>query len=432
MQFEPAIPPSAAGATLSRRLAWLTGARLLFLSLLLVLVLFFGRKGQLEAGSFTVQVATATLVGACALTVVSAALLRSGRWLGLLADSQLVLDQLTWTVIIYLSGGAASGATSFYGLTCLSGAALTGRRGAGLAAGAAVLMYVPVSVLVAGGILPPPPDQLPQVYALPRTELFYHIVINLLVLGVVMLLSGYLAERLRLTSGELVRAEQRAKQAEHMALLGRLAAGLAHEVRNPLGSIAGSIQLLRQSAGLNEEDRQLCEIVEREARRLNDLVSDMVELSKPKPPRFDVVDPVQVAQDVVRLASSLGRGESDVAVHFEGVEQATVSADERQIRQLVWNLVRNGVQASNPGDEVWVRVERSGDEVWLSVEDRGVGIDKEAQARLFDAFFTTRSQGTGIGLAVVKRIADEHGFTLEVVSEAGRGALFRVKMPAIQ
>jgi signal transduction histidine kinase len=94
----------------------------------------------------------------------------------------------------------------------------------------------------------------------------------------------------------------------------------------------------------------------------------------------------------------------------------------------VWNLVRNGVQASRPGGLVRVLLELRDEAALLSVVDRGIGIDEEARSRLFDAFFTTRSHGTGVGLAVVKRIADEHGFAIDVESGAGQGATFRVNL----
>jgi len=207
-----------------------------------------------------------------------------------------------------------------------------------------------------------------------------------------------------------------------------LAAGLAHEIRNPLGSIAGSIQLLRTATGLSDEDQRLCDIIQRETGRLNDLVTDMVDLSKPKKPMFASVDAARVAREVVALTARSGRAVSDVEVAYSGIESAPVWADGAQLRQMIWNLVRNAVQASSPGDGVEVAVELSGNSTWLRVSDRGVGIDEAARERLFDAFFTTRSQGTGMGLAVVKRIADEHGFAITVDSSRGRGATFRVNL----
>jgi signal transduction histidine kinase len=136
-----------------------------------------------------------------------------------------------------------------------------------------------------------------------------------------------------------------------------------------------------------------------------------------------------IVKDVVHLASNSGRAVSDVAVVYRGNEErCVVSADPAQLRQLVWNLIRNAVQASSPGGVVDVRVEAIEREVVLTVTDQGIGIDDEAKGKLFDPLYTTRSHGTGIGLAVVKRIADEHGFTIEVRSQKGKGASFVVTL----
>ncbi len=380
------------------------------------------RYASLKAGLFTFGCGFV-------LTALYAAVLRRGAYVELLADAQLVLDQVTWTAIVYLTGGAASGATSFYGLSCLVGAALTGMRGASVAAVSGGICYGALVTALARRWILPPSDQPAGLYLPSPEELSFYVTVNLLVLVVVMLLAGTLADRLRWTGGELIAATERAQQAERMAALGRLSAGLAHEIRNPLGSIAGSVQLLRSGKGLDDEDKQLCEIIQREANRLNDLVSDMVDLAKPRKPDLSLVDVSTVAREVVALASKSGRAVSDVDVVFVGVDNlAWVRADNAQLRQLTWNLVRNAVQASAAGDVVTVSVSVEAEGVVLAVVDHGVGIEEAQMPRLFDAFFTTRSQGSGVGLAVVKRIADEHGFMIHVRSEAGRGAAFRVLM----
>src|SRR5690606_1339621 len=156
---------------------------------------------------------------------------------------------------------------------------------------------------------------------------------------------------------ELELARERAEQAERMAAMGRLAAGLAHEIRNPLSSIAGCIQLLRSGGSLSEEDRELCELVLRESARLNDLVTDMLDLSRPRAPDLITLDAVRVAREVVELTSRSGRANTDVDVKLEAPRAAFVRADSAQLRQLVWNLVRNAVQASSADDEVLVRLD---------------------------------------------------------------------------
>ena len=428
MRLRLGIPEMLGSVPLARRLAGLTAARLLLLSLSLALVGVFYLRGKFGFGSFTLRVAVETFGLSFALTGVYATLLRKGRHLERLAETQLVFDQLTWTVVCYLTGGASSGATSFYGLSCLVGASLLGLRGAVLAAISGAVSYGSLVFALQRDLISAPPDQLASIYRLSSDELTFYLLVNLLVLIVVALLAGTLADRLRWTGGELVLATERADQAERMASLGRLAAGLAHEIRNPLGSIAGSIQLLRTATGLSDEDQRLCDIIQRETSRLNDLVTDMVDLSKPRKPMFSGVDAARVAREVVSLTARSGRAVSDVVVSYSGIELAPIWADGAQLRQMIWNLVRNAVQASSPGDAVEVAVEVAEGSTWLRVSDGGVGIDEAARERLFDAFFTTRSQGTGMGLAVVKRIADEHGFSITVDSSRGRGATFRVNL----
>ncbi len=433
MALKLGLPEISGTSDLPRRLAWLTAARLLVLTIALGLVWFFYLRGSDRVGDFTLQTLVLLLAVSYALAAAYAMLLRRGRYLSFVADAQLVLDQLTCTVVVYVTGGASSGATSFYGLTCLVGAALSGFRGAALAAVSGGMLYTSLSVAMQQGLIPIPPDQAAAIYKLNAADFRFYLAANLFVLLLVSLLAGTLAERLHWTGGALVRATERADRAERLAALGQLATGLAHEIRNPLGSIAGSVQLLKSARGLGVEDQQLCEIIERETQRLNDLVSDMMDLTRPRRPQLMLVNLAQVAREVVELAGRSGRASSDVDVRYEGPSDLFIQADAGMMRQLIWNLVRNAVQASSPGELVRVTVvQRTDGCAELSVIDRGVGIDEEAQNHLFDAFFTTRSHGTGVGLAVVKRIADDHGFEIVVDSGPNQGATFRVALGEVE
>lgn len=340
------------------------------------------------------------------------------------ALSLIVVDQLLFTAIASVTGGVASGATSLLGVACLVGGLLLGASGAIVAALAGGIFFSLLVLMTQGGQGFLPPDQPRHLYRLTEGQAAYYYVFNWLMLLLVGLMASYLAERLQKTGGALKDAQERARYAERMAALGHLAAGLAHEIRNPLSSISGSVQLLK-SGSERSEDRELCEIVLREAARLNDLVSDMLDLSKPRQPLKVPVDVGEIVRDIVELATASGRGASDVQLVRSGADHAWIEADPGMLRQLVWNLVRNAVQATGAGGQVRIRLEA---EVTarLLVEDDGVGVDSEAMESLFDAFFTTRSKGTGLGLAVVKRIADEHEFDITVTSAPGEGAIFAV------
>ncbi len=429
-ELEPSVARGA-DHSLITRIGWITGLRLVFLVLLLATTSVLYLRGTLSRYPFSLRVVFVTIGTGFVLAAVYSVLLRSGRHLHALAWSQIALDQITWTSIVYVSGGASSGATSFYALTCLVGAILVGLRGAAFAAVLGIGIY---ALLCAGflfGWIHPPPDQLSGTYAVEATELVYPLLLNALGVTVVALLGGYLAERLRLTGGALEQATQRARQAERLAVLGRIAAGLAHEIRNPLGSITGSIEMLSESPSLSAEEKSLCGIVQREARRLNDLVGDMIDLSRPRAPRAEATDIAALAREVVALATNAARG-SDVAVCYVGPLTETLArCDGAQIRQVLWNLVRNAIQASSAGSRVTVGIELLEGDVALSVDDHGPGIPADAAPRIFDEFFTTRTHGAGIGLAVVRRIIEDHasiGARLAVERVAGGGARFQVTL----
>jgi signal transduction histidine kinase len=419
---------------LGPRLATLTLFRLIFLSALLV-VLAQWHLRDVHLRAFSVQIALIALAIAFALAAGYALVLRSGKRYRELSWAQIFFDQATWTALVYVTGGAASGASSLYGLTVVTGAVVSGLTGAAIAAVVGYVFYISLSLMMIARWIPVPSDQLDVPYALTLEQAASPLALNLLVITVVTLLSGYLAERLRLTGGKLEEVTERAMQAERLAYLGKVAAGLAHEIRNPLGSITASIELLHDTPGLSQEDRKLCEIIKNESSRLNDLVGDMLDLARPRKPDFQPTNIIYLLHEVVTLAHRSGRGSQDVQVALVVPDEpsAIVDADPAHFRQLVWNLVRNAVQATSPGSTVTLRLETVGSTAFLlEVEDAGAGIPEEIRAHLFEAFVSTRVHGSGIGLAVVKRITEEHGWTIEAVGNRHGGATFRLSIPRNQ
>jgi signal transduction histidine kinase/3D (Asp-Asp-Asp) domain-containing protein len=421
------IPPGVE-THLGRRLITLTVVRLGVLGLMTVIIEFYYFR-ELPFGGYSSAVASTTVGVAFFLSALYAIGLRRGRHLEKIAFVQLATDQMIWTAIVYISGGATSGSASLYGLTCVSGAILLGTPGAVWSVAWATVTYLALCIGLTTRMLPAPPDQAPQAYLVDPQQIVYPAFATIVATALVASLAAYLAERLRTTGGRLEEATKRAEEAERLAMLGRLAAALAHEIRNPLGSIRGSVELLRTGGQLDPDDQHLCQIVEREVARLNDLVTDMVDLSRPRQPDRVPTDLAATTRNVVELARGSGRGE-DVAISYVGPTAQGIFADPAQMRQVVWNLVRNALQASAPGGEVTVTLSGEADgDILLSVQDRGAGIPSSRRDEVFDAFFTTRAHGVGIGLAVVKQVVDAHGFSIRLDSEEGEGATFVIRIP---
>jgi two-component system, NtrC family, sensor histidine kinase PilS len=226
--------------------------------------------------------------------------------------------------------------------------------------------------------------------------------------------------------------EEQVQRSERLADLGRLAAGLAHELRNPLASMSGSLELLRANASLADEDRRLMDIVLREAERLGHLVTDFLSFARPAPPRPLAVDLAEVAEDALRVFVH-DRLAAGVDVQ-RALEPARAACDPDQLRQVLWNLLANAAQACGeagaPRHTIRVSSGREGGAAFLEVADDGPGIAESELARIFLPFHTTKPEGTGLGLATVHRIVDGHGGTVAVDSAPGRGARFRVRLPA--
>jgi signal transduction histidine kinase len=230
----------------------------------------------------------------------------------------------------------------------------------------------------------------------------------------------------------LKRMEDRIRQLDRLAALGRFASSVAHELRNPLTGIATGVQYLSRGFPEGDERHESVAFILREVVRLNTIIQDLFTATKP---REVLARPTRVA-DVVEWALrglqpaieasgvTIDRGDADT--------WPTVLADADQLQQVLLNLIQNAVQASEAGGTVTVRAYRREGErpaAVIEVEDTGHGIPAGDLPRVFEPFFTTRAKGTGLGLFVAHGIVQRHGGALEVESEAGRGTRFRAVLP---
>ncbi len=230
-------------------------------------------------------------------------------------------------------------------------------------------------------------------------------------------------------------AQARLLERERLAALGEVAAVVAHEVRNPLAVIFNAVSALRRGSSEKAESDLMVDTIREEADRLNQIVGDLLDFARPVSPnlREEALEPlVRGALSAALMRVTSGAGASSVSVSItveDGVPSARI--DARLMRQALVNLMVNALEAMPSGGALSLFIAREGEHnVTVSVRDTGGGISDEVRARIFEPFFTTRATGTGLGLAVVKRIVDAHEGELRVTSEKNRGTTFTVVVPA--
>jgi two-component system sensor histidine kinase PilS (NtrC family) len=238
---------------------------------------------------------------------------------------------------------------------------------------------------------------------------------------------------------ELKRLEREAETQKRLAAVGQMAAGIAHEIRNPLASMSGSMQVLRQELELEPDQAQLFDIVLRESDRLNQTIRDFLSYARPSQGRTAPVDMATVIRDAARLLRNSPDCTAAHRIECETEGSTTLHAVEAQMRQIVWNLATNALRAMPSGGTLRLHVGLNGSEtaagvggpaIVLSVRDDGVGIPAEDLDRIFQPFHGGFAKGAGLGLAIVHRIVSDQGGSIAVQSQAGQGTTIDVILPA--
>jgi hypothetical protein len=224
--------------------------------------------------------------------------------------------------------------------------------------------------------------------------------------------------------------------AEHLATMGELAAGVAHEIRNPLAGIAGAIEIISKDFPKDHPDREVMEDLRQEVRRIEKVLNDLLAYAKPKPPQFgraDLKDTFARTLHLARQQTGLKNVEFSVQVP---PDLPAFRMDSEQLHQVLLNLVLNGVQAIEQEGKITIaaKIDAAGgagqaDLVEISVSDTGAGIPPESLERIFRPFYTTKRGGTGLGLSLCRRIIRQHGGTLSVESKLGKGSRFIIRLP---
>lgn len=231
------------------------------------------------------------------------------------------------------------------------------------------------------------------------------------------------------------RIEEQLRQADRLAAAGHLAAGIAHEIRNPLAAISGCIEVLRGQLPLAPQDRQLLDVVLREAQRLKLITGQFLDFVKPRQVTAGPCPLWPLLEETLTLLERGAERHPDTRLRLTGDRALSVLADADQLKQVFWNIGLNALQAMPSGGTVAVRAVARGEggARWAAVEfeDNGPGLPAEEVPKIFDPFYTTRDAGTGLGLTIARRLTEGMGGTIEVESRPGRGTTFRLRFPLV-
>jgi two-component system sensor histidine kinase PilS (NtrC family) len=387
------------------------------------------------------------------LTIIYSVALTRVKNLYLFSYIQILGDLLIETGIIFWTGGIESPFSFLYSLSIISASIMIYRRGGYFIASIASILYGVIANLEFYQVITPLINH-PIVEKTISPQFFlYQVFLTISAFFLIASLSGYLSESLKRTGNELlekrsnlVEMEEQVRRADKLAAIGRIAAGMAHEIRNPLASISGSIQMLKEILPLNGSSQKLMDIVLTETERLDRIIKDFIAYARPTPPQLQLCNINSLLDETIILIKNSPEYCPQIVLNLSLVEEGLVIwVDPDQIKQVFWNLSINALQAMPSGGTLSIStrwVEYPGREshktqshnfhmpgAEIIIADTGIGISSQDKLRIFDPFFTTKDNGSGLGLAIVYRIIEEHKGFITVESQEGEGALFRIWLP---
>jgi two-component system, NtrC family, sensor histidine kinase HydH len=237
-------------------------------------------------------------------------------------------------------------------------------------------------------------------------------------------------DRLEKTYRQLQESIEKLRQSERLSAVGQLAANLAHEIRNPLASIEGAADLLHGSGP--EGGHEFVQIIKKESRRLSKLLTDLLDFARPRSPEYMFVPLSEPMHSVAELLQPMAQKAGITLREESAPDVQPVQCDPAQMKQLILNLMMNAIQTMHDGGEIVLRERREGNRAILEVADQGSGLTAEEIEQLFIPFYTTKKDGTGLGLPIAQAVVLAHAGEISVHENTPKGSVFRVSLPLVQ
>ncbi len=222
------------------------------------------------------------------------------------------------------------------------------------------------------------------------------------------------------------------ERSHKLSLVGQIAAGMAHEIKNPLASVKGAVEILSDEATKPNEREEFRKIVFKEIKRMNNSIMDLLEFARPSEPKFTPMNLGEILNSTTKQVQAQA-GKRDITITTQVDDSVNIKGDGEKIHQILLNLVINAIDASEDGSEVTISLNKDDDQrlAILKVEDSGAGINESDLPRVFEPFFTTKSTGTGLGLAIARSIIEKHGGKITLKNKPSGGVIASIELPIV-
>lgn len=420
--------------TLNRKFKWLISLRLLFALLLLGSTIAY----QIGNQFYSLTPPFVVLYGLSAMVVFLSAtygillpFVRRHKLFFIYV--QISFDALFITLIIFVTGGYASVFSFLYLVVVIYASVFVFKRGALLVALLCCAQFAALLIMELHGFINPFGfGDSPVNTGIGGIQVFQKCAIMAAACFSVALLSGYLSDQERQSKAELAAMEAHLSRVQNLAQIGEMAAGLAHEIKNPLASLSGAIQILKGEMENDRDNMRLMHIVLRETDRLSSLVNNFLTFARPSAGQAKCVNLGQALAEIVTLFEKDGALRQRIEVELNTVADALIEIDPLQLRQVIWNLLLNGAESIGNQGKIKIAVQPLKNErVRVEIADNGCGMDEKTVKSIFNPFFTTKPNGTGLGLSIVYRILETYDCRMDVQSKPGQGSAFALYFKAL-
>ena len=410
---------------ITRGLKWSIAFRIIFSIILIfsTLVLSFENDSKLNSQPFFLIYLISILILLFSLFYALLLKIKGGNYF--IAYLQLTLDSFFVTGIIFITGSFESIFTFLYLVVIISSSLLVLRRGSMIIATLCSLQYGILIDLEYYGVISPFGNYPLLSSSVDWTYVIYRILVIVTACFAVAFLSGILAMQAKRARRDLKVMEDHLKRVERMAAMGELASGMAHEIKNPLASLSGSIQLLKEDTEPGTPKHRLMQIVLRETERLSRIVTDFLLFAKPytgnaRPIRLD-----KAIMETVELFKQDPLCRERIEFRIKVDLNVWINMDPDHLQQVLWNLLKNAAEAIDGKGRIDVRLKSfKNNQARLSITDDGCGIPIDEIDTVFNPFITTKTDGTGLGLSIIHRMVDSYGGLIDIESRPGHGSMF--------